>query len=108
MNTPIIEWPGVSGKKYKYWIYPIDTSLKEEGGNYIFALESSPGHWSSVYIGQTNNLNERLENHEKENCARSNGATHIHAHLNSLKQNRLNEELDLIKKWKPVCNEQLI
>jgi len=37
----------------------------------------------SCYIGQTENLNERLEEHEKEACAKTDmGPTHIHAHTN--------------------------
>ena len=102
-----IDWPGQSGKTYRYWIYPIGTSFKEVGGNYIFAKEARPGSWIPVYVGQSKNLNQRLENHEKEACAKRNGATHIHAHKNDSEAARLAEEKDLIAKWKPVCNEQL-
>lgn len=45
---------------------------------------------------------------EAEAYALEKGATHIHAHLNSLQQKRLEEEADLITKWKPKCNEQLV
>ncbi len=61
-----INWPGKSGTQYKYWIYPIGTSFKERPGNYVFAKETKPGSWSPCYIGQTDNLNERLGNHEKK------------------------------------------
>jgi len=109
MNVaPNILWPGKSGQEYTYWIYPINSSFKEEGGNYIFAKETVPKKWIPVYIGQTENLNERLENHEKETCAKRNGATHIHAHINNDKNARLVEEKDLIIRWQPVCNEQLV
>ena len=101
-----IMWPGKSGKEYKYWIYPIGASFKDAPGNYIFAKESKPGHWLPVYIGQTNSLSTRLANHEKESCAKRNGATHIHAHLNEREADRLAEEKDLILRWKPPCNEQ--
>lgn len=106
-DAPTHTWIGKSGKEYKYWIYKIGTSLKKEGGNYIFAKETSPGVWSPQYMGQTKNLDERLDGHEKEACAKRNGATHIHAHLNSTEQTRLDEEKDLVGKWKPICNEQL-
>jgi len=42
-KAPTIVWSGLSGKKYKYWIYPIDTSFKEEPGNYIFTRETRHG-----------------------------------------------------------------
>lgn len=104
-----ISWPGKSGAQYKYWIYPIETNFKEAAGNYIFAKETKPGSWSPCYIGQTENLNDRLGNHEKEACAKRNGATHIHAHLNGSGDTaRKVEEKDLITEWKPPCNEQLV
>lgn len=107
-DVTTIEWHGVSGKAYKYWIYPIGTVLKEEPGNYIFSEETSSQKWSPRYIGQTENLNRRLGDHEKEACAKRYGATHIHAHLNSGGESiRRAEEKDLVQKWKPPCNEQL-
>jgi hypothetical protein len=107
-ETPSILWQGKSGKDYKYWIYPIGTSFKEEPGNYIFAKQTQPNYWAPCYIGQSKNLNDRLENHEKEGCAKRQGATHIHAHLtNGGEAVRKAEEKDLIIRWKPPCNDQL-
>lgn len=103
-----IMWSGQSEKEYKYWIYPIGTSFKEESGNYIFAKETTPGRWTPCYIGQTTNLDQRLDSHEKEACAKRHGATHIHAHLTpGGETTREAEEKDLIRKWSPPCNEQL-
>jgi predicted GIY-YIG superfamily endonuclease len=103
-----IMWPGKSGKEYQYWIHPINTEFKDSPGNYIFAKETKPGHWLPVYIGQTNSLKTRLADHEKEACAKRNGATHIHAHTSGGEAERLSEEKDLITHWKPPCNEQLV
>ena len=101
-----INWDGLSGKEYKYWIYKIGTSFKEEPGNYIFAKETKAGYWRPCYIGETENLNQRLGDHEKEECARRHGFTHIHAHLNSAGEAvRRTEEKELIMKWKPPCNK---
>lgn len=101
---PSIQWPGQSGKSYTYQIYPIDQAFNDVGGNYIFAKVSG-GYWTPLYIGETNSLKNRLDNHEKRPCALRNGATHIHAHANSGGQARLDEETDLVRKWKPTCNE---
>jgi hypothetical protein len=107
-EAPTIMWRGLSGKEYKYWIYPIGTSFKKEPGNYIFAKETRSGYWLPCYIGQTENLDERLGDHEKEACAKRNGATHIQTHLASGGEVvRKAEEKDLIQKRKPPCNEQL-
>ncbi len=103
-----IKWTGQSGQEYLYYIYRIADRLKHEGGNYIFAEETSPGRWAPRYIGQTEDLNDRLDDHEKEACAKRHGATHIHAHLNTNKQARLAEEKDLILKWQPPCNDQYV
>ncbi len=102
-----VEWPGASGTRYSYWAYPIGTTLKEEAGNYIFAKQTATGRWAACYVGQTENLNQRLGAHEKEACARRNGATHIHAHTAGGEAVRKREEEDLIKGQKPPCNVQL-
>ena len=108
-KAPTIKWNGQSGTEYQYWIYPIGTNFKKEAGNYIFAKQTTQNHWSPCYIGQTENLDERLEDHEKETCAKRNGATHMHVHLNSGgEQARRAEEKDLILKWQPPCNEQYV
>lgn len=104
MAAPTIDWPGISGKNYRYWIHSIGTEFLNQGGNYIFAKETSPGSWVPIYIGQTSSLRNRLENHEKEACARRNGATHIHAHTTPIESSRPAEEKDLVDRWKPVCN----
>lgn len=108
-ETPAITWTGQSGEKYNYGILPIETALKEQPGNYIFAKETTPNHWKACYIGQTENLNKRTGDHEKEDCAKREGATHIHAHINNDgEQIRRAEEKDLILKWQPPCNEQYV
>jgi hypothetical protein len=103
-DTPTIQWPGQSGRSYKYWIYPIGHSLKAEGGNYIFAKETKPNSFTPVYIGQTGDLDLRFDDHHKAPCVYANGATHIHAHFNANEDDRLAEEADLIAKWDPPCN----
>jgi len=108
-EAPIFRWPGFSEKEYQYRIYLIGTSFKEVPGNYIFAKEISSGRWSACYIGQTENLDKRLGYHEKEAYAKRFGATHIHAHLTpGGEAYRRKEERDLIREWKPPCNEQLL
>lgn len=105
VSTKTIDWSGASGKKYRHWIYPLGASLNAKAGNYIFAKEVKPNEWAPVYVGQTGDLSERFDHHHKLDCAKRKGATHIHAHNNANKSDRLNEETDLIRKWNPSCND---
>lgn len=106
MSKPDIHWEGESGRRYGYWIREIGTSFKDKPGNYIYAKETEPNRWRPIYIGQTGSLADRLADHEKEECALENGATHIHAHVNTGgEQARQAEETDLIRRWNTACND---
>lgn len=90
-----------------YSIYPMDTSFKAIPGNYIFAKKTSLGKWTPVYIGETDNLAERLPNHEKLPCVKKNGGTHIHVHTTSGGTDaRRAEEADLLANFNPPCNKE--
>ena len=103
-NHEII-WKGASGTGYKYWIYPINTTFGAGPGNYIFAKETQPNTYAPIYIGQTADLSERFDGHHKMSCIKQKGATHIHVHTSSAKEEeRIAEETDLIHKWNPPCN----
>ena len=99
-------WTGASGTNYKYWVYPIGRSLKPEGGNYVFCKRSPDVRWVPVYFGKTANLSERFGDHHAMQCIERNGATHIHARLNSRVQARLDEETDLRASYRTACNKQ--
>jgi predicted GIY-YIG superfamily endonuclease len=105
-----ITWPGKSGHKYTYYIFPRGVEFNPgQPGLYIFVKETRPGYFKPVYIGQTQDLNERLSNHEKQAAVDRAGATHICARVNSAgEQSRLAEEKDLIDQWQPECNVQHI
>jgi len=107
MSEGMLLWEGESGKKYKYWIYEIGTSFKDEPGNYIFTKKTNYGRWLPLYIGETDSLASRLPNHEKLPCVMRNGGTHIHVHISSSNEAiRCSEEADLIQKWNPLCNKE--
>ena len=100
-------WPGASGAQYRYWIHKIGTSFKDSPGNYVFAKKTSPGHWTPIYIGETESLKDRLSDHEKMPCIKRNGGTHIHAHLTCSDADASRaEESDLLEKWDPPCNKE--
>ncbi len=104
-QTRSMIWDGLSGRQYRYYIHPIGTKFKAVPGNYIFAREASPGRHRPIYIGETEDLSERFDNHHKMPCIRRESATHIHVHqTNGGVATRRTEERDLVEKWHPNCN----
>lgn len=103
----LIYWKDKSGTNHRFWIYPPGTKFNEPcPGIYIYARQTSPHKWIPIYIGQTENVNVRLTNHEQQECVDQNGATHIHVSIITPEKSRLAIEKDLIEQWKPVCNTQ--
>lgn len=109
MSQQTVQWRGESGRFYEYWVYPVNTTFKDQPGNYIYAKTNVAGQWQALYIGQTSSLSQRLGGHEKERAAKLRyGATHIQAHLAGYdEQSRRAEETDLIRRYRPPLNEQL-
>ena len=99
-------WPGQSGTEYAFRIHPLNTAFRPLPGVYIYAKQLSEGDWSPIYIAQTRDLHQRLEGHITLQDAIANGATHLHAHYCNAGQGaRCSEEQDLIRRWRPVCND---
>jgi len=102
-----ITWTGGSGKEYKYWLYSIGASFKDEPGNYIFVKKTKENKWHALYIGETGSLATRLndpDSHHKIECVRKEGGTHICAHLSSADEDvRRAEEADLLANRSPEC-----
>ncbi len=111
MSKPYEEkWVGASGKEYLYSAYSvgdhnIERSFENVPGNYIFAKKTVLGDFSPIYIGQSGNISERLDDHHKNSCIRRRGATHIFLHRNDDENARLAEESDLLGNSDPPCNE---
>lgn len=104
-----INWPGKSGNQYEYLSYAIGTPFNDVPGNYIYAKPNGMGKWKACYIGQTDSLGRRLADHEREACAKRQGATHIHVHGDGKGElARKAEEKDLILNCQPPCNEQYV
>ena len=103
----LIYWKDKSSASHRFWIYPRGTKFNEPcPGIYIYARETSPHKWIPIYIGQTENVNVRLTNHEQRESVHQNGATHIHVRIITREKTRLAIAKDLIEQWKPVCNTQ--
>ena len=79
----------------------------EEPGNYIFVLQTAT-RLIPVYAGNTDSLMESLSNpdlHERADCIRKEGATHIHAKLNYGVASRKGHIGYIVRTFAPACNQ---
>ena len=100
-----VRWRGHSGRQYDYYVFSTDARWNDVVGNYIFARSTSEG-WKALYIGETGSLKDRIgPHHERWDCAKRHGMTHIHAHVSvSSEIIRRREEADLVEEYHPACN----
>jgi hypothetical protein len=106
-------WTGASGKRYDTFLDPIWSAYLVRSGIYIFCRETSPGSWTAVYVGETDDFSRRLTSdltlHHRWESIRAAGATHIctlhipNDHAGGL---RLQIETDLRHALNPPCNRQ--
>lgn len=102
---------GDSGKRYDFIAYTADTTFNDVGAVYIFTKRNlySDGSYkyTSLYVGQTSSLQDRIPSHEKWPCARKYGVNSICIRLDANVSSRLAIEEDLIN-WgnsRPPCND---
>jgi hypothetical protein len=73
MLTPVVIYPGESGREYEYWIYPLDNDFADEPGNFGFALEWKPGRWEVLYFGQSDSLRDCEADSDAKSAALAKG-----------------------------------
>jgi hypothetical protein len=94
-----LDWPDSNGKLYRYFPLPtpkVATTIKNEGGNYVFVKRLSNGNFVPLYFGVADNLRARIPGHERWNDAVRAGATHVFAHTQAGDAARCAEERALI------------
>lgn len=64
-----VDLTGVSGLKYTFDIYSLDSIFNNICAIYIFANLNILNQITPIYIGETTELGKRLTNHEKQFCA---------------------------------------
>ena len=107
MPTATCVWTGESKTQYEYKIYEVGTKFNAVPANYIFAKINTSNRWEAIYAGETEDLSTRFDNHHRQACIDSYGATHIHAHVNQNgAQARRDEERDIREHYDPPCNRQ--
>ena len=104
----IASFKGASGAEYDFNVYSFDTSFTEIEAVYIVTnrQKTLDSYFHDlIYIGQTDNLKERFENHHKANCFEENKANTICVHQEATEKIRLLIEEDLIKGNHTPCND---
>lgn len=101
---------GESGNKYEFEIVsPRHDWGEEEAGVYIFA-ENDNGQYTPLYIGETSDMARRWQEHQraegKWECASAEGANCICFYEVDEEDERIFNEIDLIRKFDTPCNEQ--
>ena len=92
-------WLGESGKEYIYYVFELDLILPLRVGNYIYARRNEDGRWVPVYMGH-GDLSKLCTNAALLHSIRAKGATHVHARLNTMADDRHDELNDLLVRYK--------
>jgi hypothetical protein len=98
-----------SGTKYSFGVYTLDTGFKNIGAVYIYTkrtVNEGKGTHEFLYIGETEELANRLSGHEKLPCVYRHGVNCICVHVEENENTRLKIETDLRHANDTPCNDQ--
>ena len=104
-----ITFTGASGSKYEFNSYAFGTNFKENYGAVYFITnrhQNDDGGYSHVriYVGQTEDLSTRFDDHHKQDCFDQENANCVCIHGEQNENTRLDIERDLIDNYNPPCN----
>ena len=107
-----IQFAGKSGRQYEFEIYPWGTIFRKDFGAVYFVTKRSKkpdGGYSHerIYVGQTEDMSTRFDNHHQQACFDKRGANCICVHGEQVERTRLVIERDLIENYHPPCNEKV-
>ncbi|MGO9403266.1 MAG: hypothetical protein ACLPVW_07325 [Terriglobales bacterium] len=104
----VADFMGKSGKTYQFEVHAWGSEFEAVGAVYAITKRSvtnGNGSHIFIYFGQTGNLSERFEGHEKADCFTRNGANCICVHFESDEELRLAIEADFLEGYGTPCNE---
>lgn len=105
MTTPI-KMNGALGESYTFDVYSWNGRLPEKDGVYAVLKMESDTHLV-LYVGQAENLSERLADHEDIPCFIRNGRTHIGVLLGKCASFRSVIVDSLLEKISPTCHDPM-
>lgn len=94
---------GKSGTTYEFQVFPWNTSFNPVAAVYM-VLKTHSSQYTILYVGETDNLKERFDNHHKQPCFDRNGKSHIGVLREDGESRRLRIEADLVAGYNPTCN----
>jgi len=105
-----VTFTGASEAKYEFNAYPWGTSFKKDYGAVYFVTKrdkDSKGGYSHkrVYVGQTEDMSTRFDDHHKQDCFERHSANCICVYGEQDEDTRLEIEQDLIDNYDPPCND---
>lgn len=106
-NTQTLSITGKSGTFYKFYIHKLPVNFNAVAGVYLFTKQLQNGKHQYIYLGITNDLSGRFDNHHKANCISRNGATHLCDFTESSEEKRKFIEKDIMAVISTKCNEIL-
>lgn len=102
---PTIMLQGVSGRTYTFLLFPWGTAFNPVAAVYAILRYATGGQYDVLYVGETENLNDRLTNHHKQWCVDLHGKTHVGVLMEPSAAGRLAIEADLVSYYKAPCND---
>ncbi len=100
---------GASETKYEFDVYSRDINFQKVAAVYFITkrTQESAGGYTHIpiYVGQTNDLSERFDDHHKASCFKRHGANCICTYREDDETKRLRIESDLISQYSPLCND---
>jgi len=98
-----------SNNNYSFSIHSFEDEFKDESGIYAFSKReknSTEGFTHTIlYIGMAESFKKRFSSHHKEECATKKGANCILLMPTPAQKERERIEKELIRFYKPSCNE---
>lgn len=83
--------------------YSIDGDFNKVAGIYIITSDSNAQH--KIDIGETENLGERIPNHERRNCWTRHNGVYLWFHFENDETSRLKKEKELRDHFDPICGK---
>jgi hypothetical protein len=103
-SVPTLSLRGKSGASYGFNVYSINTEFNFVPAVYGVTRRDAQGNHTVIYVGQTGDMSERMDQHHKWDCFTRNKANCICVHQQKSEATRLAIEQDLIAAYNPPCN----
>ncbi len=104
-QTTNLSLTGASDVSYIFQVFAWGAKFSSIGAVYAIFQKTALGRYNILYIGQTEDLSQRFENHHKQACFDRNGKTHIGIRTELTESYRFNIETDLVRHYNPTCND---